>query len=777
MSIGKKFREAADLCALAMVLAAAWPGRGSTVTNRFGFSGKEIFPIDYQMSHLQAADIDGDGLLDLVAANNARSKIILLINQTGRTNAPESAPARSRRNPNELLPDARFKIESVASEKRISSLIVSDLDSDGRPDIAYFGSDPRELVVVRNEDGRSWSPPRRWLLEDGLLNPNALEVGDMNGDGRPDLLLLGEGHVYWFAQDENHALGEPEKLPFTGMAHSLQALDIQGDGRQDLLLVNWDSPTPFRIRLQTSAGQLGPEIHLALPAIRSYWADDLDGDRRAEIVSIAQRSGRARAGHLTSRTADSLMGDWQQGQFEILPLKKTSKARRGTAWSDLNGDSLSDLLIAEPDSGELTVSLQEPGGSLSVAKTFPSFLGVSQAAVADWDTDGKPDIFVLSPDERQVGVTRFDNEGKISFPEVLPMEGRPLAFAVGQIDPESAPSLAVLLDRDPGRELRILRPGTDARRHKFSHAFKATPGAMVIHDANQDGLSDFVILVPYEKMKILLQNRAGAFDEHDVLPPGGSAEQPSVSAADVDGDGKAELLLAHRNFVRALVLQRTDNDPAAGRSAWSFAVKEQINGAANNSRIRAVTAIRNGTNEISSLFLLDAERKVLTLCDRQPSGTWQEARNIPLPAVDFDSVHPAARDSSTPNSLVFFGLNSVAWLRLSGEVWELDELDSYETPAQDAYLNDVISGDLNGDGRKDLAFLETGKNCIEIVACDPPHQLVSASRWQVFEERTFRSRRGGQFEPREAVIADLTGDGKEDLAVLVHDRIILYPQE
>jgi len=40
-------------------------------TNRFGFAGKEIFPIDYQISQLHAADLDGDGLKDIIVANNA----------------------------------------------------------------------------------------------------------------------------------------------------------------------------------------------------------------------------------------------------------------------------------------------------------------------------------------------------------------------------------------------------------------------------------------------------------------------------------------------------------------------------------------------------------------------------------------------------------------------------------------------------------------------------------------------------------------------------------
>src|SRR5262249_46176250 len=155
-------------------------------------------------------------------------------------------------------------------------------------DVAYFGSEPKELVLLYNEADHGWSAPKRWSLEDGLLNPNALATGDLNGDGRTDLLLLAENYIYWLRQNEDHTLTEPEKIPSSGTLQSLQVLDIRGDGREDLLLVNWENPNPFRFRLQGPGGELGPEIYFSLPPIRSYLAEDLDGDHKAEIVSIAQ---------------------------------------------------------------------------------------------------------------------------------------------------------------------------------------------------------------------------------------------------------------------------------------------------------------------------------------------------------------------------------------------------------------------------------------------------------------------------------------------------------
>jgi hypothetical protein len=747
-----------------------------TNKNNFGFTGPETYPIDPFIAELHAADLDGDGLTDLIVVNNSRSKIMLLYNQTGKTNLARAAPKNVRREINELPPDARFRIESIASEKRIAALVVADLNSDGRPDIAYYG-EPKELVVQYNQGTNGWSAPKRWPLEDGQLTPNALTSGDLNGDGRTDLILLGETTLYLFAQNADHTLAEPEKIPYSGGVKSVQVLDIDGDGRQDLLLVNWESPNPFRFRLQNAAGQLGPEIHFSLPPIRSYWADDLDGDHKTEIITIAQNSGRAQISNFVRKPAAPLAGEFRQGQFQVLPLSKTSKARRGVAWADLNGDRLPDLLVAEPDSGQLTIYLQQPDGSLAQGKTFPSLTGVSDLAVVSGNGDAPAEIYLLSPDERQVGRTRYDRQGRVPFPTTIPMEGKPLAMAVGPLQAGAKPSLAVILDQDGKRSLYTRDSAGRTRTQKLSENFKSNPAAMTLHDADQDGLVDLVILIPYEKIKVLRQVAGKDFDEQDVSPPGGTVEQPWLSLADVDGDGKAELLLAQKNFLRAVVLKAEADSKTDTNKTWTFAVKDQINGAASNSRIVGAASLRNGTNAVGSLFLMDAERKSVTLCERDTNGVWQVVRNLLLPFTEFNELQPVALGSKDRNSVAFMGVNAVAWLPLSGDTWEFSELDGYETPIKDGHLHDVVSGDLNQDGRKDLVFLETAKNYLDLVIYNQSRKLVPATRWQVFEERTFRSRRGDQPEPREALIVDVTGDGKNDLVVVVHDRILVYPQE
>jgi len=149
-------------------------------------------------------------------------------------------------------------------------------------------------------------------------------------------------------------------------------------------------------------------------------------------------------------------------------------------------------------------------------------------------------------------------------------------------------------------------------------------------------------------------------------------------------------------------------------------------------------------------------------------------KNIDLPATGFANLKSVKLGGP---GVAFTGQNAVAWLPLWGDVWSLTKLDDYDTPIRDGYLNDLIAGDLTGNGRKQLIFMETARNYIDLVSFDKNRKLVPGDRWQVFEQHTFRGAQNALPEPRECAVADVTGDKKNDLLVLVHDRILLYPQE
>ncbi|MBL7153981.1 MAG: VCBS repeat-containing protein, partial [Phycisphaerae bacterium] len=89
------------------------------------------------------------------------------------------------------------------------------------------------------------------------------------------------------------------------------------------------------------------------------------------------------------------------------------------------------------------------------------------------------------------------------------------------------------------------------------------------------------------------------------------------------------------------------------------------------------------------------------------------------------------------------------------------------------------AGDINSDDRTDLIMVEFRRNHFEVLALDSGLTPVAAMRFKIFEQKSYTQSKlaGGAVEPRELRIADVTGDGKDDLVTVIHDRIIIYPQD
>ncbi len=167
---------------MAALVSFRCPVYAATVTNVFGFSGQEIFPIDQQISNLHVADLDGDGLNDIDRRQQSAFQNQPAL-QPDRQDEPRRRHVRraSWKSTN-CRPDSRFRIDSVPTDERIAALAVTDLNGDGRPDLVYFG-DAKDLIVRYNLGTNGWSEPKRWHFDDGRMSPNALATGDLNGDG------------------------------------------------------------------------------------------------------------------------------------------------------------------------------------------------------------------------------------------------------------------------------------------------------------------------------------------------------------------------------------------------------------------------------------------------------------------------------------------------------------------------------------------------------------------------------------------------------------------
>ncbi len=738
----------------------------------FWFKPKEIFPIEWGVQNLVNADFDQNGKEDLLLVENNRAKIHLLWNRDD--DEPVEITANfGTANVNSLPPDARFKLDAITSERRIIDLAVGDLNGDSFPDIAYFGN-TAGLVIHYNKGERKWETAQERVVPNGLTSMNSLDIGDLNGDKANDIILLGEGAAYVFYQSVGGQLEDPVKIPLSRDVKGLQIYDLNNDGYQDLLLLAWASKSPIRIKWQID-GVIGEEVHYKLPSISSYDLADLNNDNISELICIETRSNDACIYQLKEEGNSEFLPGIKFGQTKLLAYDVDGGVGRTFVSADLNNDQLDDLIIPDPQSGQLIYYQQDSNNGFAVSKKFPSLSGITDMATGDWDGDESEEVFVLSRDEKVVGVTKLDELGKIPFPSPISFSGEPLALGFGFLSHWDKNGLILIAENTETsqRYLEIFHNNKSIHKQALNKDYLGTPGAIKVTDADQDGFSDIILLTPYQDLKIL-RGSSSDFDEIDVPPPGASIDKDSLTVIDINNDKRDELIFSMKNFIRITNLV---NSGLEDKPSWKFKVIEQVNGSAANSEIKSPVYIPQSEKRPEILCLLDIKKSQVSFCTKDDSGIWAINKNLTLNVENILGLQTMRYGPSKIATLAFVAENFIAWKSQSNFSKQLSRAGQYQTKINRGKLFDVITGDLNNDGSTDIIFNEAQLNHLEIAYVNSELNTQPGVNWKVFEKQSFRSGPGASGEPREMCIADFDGDKKSDLAILVHDRVIVYLQD
>lgn len=267
-----------------------------------GFAQGRAFTVGFGPYTAATADLDGDGLQDVAVANfQSTDGRDLSILYGSRDRSALFEPARAIRVEGGDLENAKSLSSAgdpVYAVPGLTSVAVGDFNRDGKKDLAAVAWTSDLLVVFINRGKRTFGQ-RRYPL---LPGPRDVVVGDFDGDGIEDLAITlyssnmvevwrGNGRGEFAMWRRFHTAGS---IPY-----HLKAGDLDGDGRLDLVVGNrgvQDNVTVFRneprgFRLVGSFSPGSPKTSEATAdEIRDVHLRDLDGDGRLDMLAACHVS-------------------------------------------------------------------------------------------------------------------------------------------------------------------------------------------------------------------------------------------------------------------------------------------------------------------------------------------------------------------------------------------------------------------------------------------------------------------------------------------------------
>jgi hypothetical protein len=342
------------------------------------------------MSAIEMADVDQDGDLDLICSNGDGDSISIF---------HQFSPALFSTEPAAVL-------GSPTTTDDPRSLVVRDLDGDGRVDIAVASRGTDNVVVWFQASEGSYPAAPDLVLGGALGDPVCLTVADLNADGDLDLVTADEGgnHLSIFFQTAPRTFATLPSLQVGGPASTsgpsfVIAVDLDGDGDLDLASAN-SGGDDVAVFLQDPVGffsavpdsTMGNSLTTDGPSALA--AEDLDGDGDLDLVC-------------SNAVGDDIAVFFQSapGVFPAAPNTSLSHASllepTTLVLADIDLDGDVDIVTGNTASKNLTIFRQDrPGNFIGVPVMLGDALSTDSPRnliVIDVDGDGDPDLVSAQP--------------------------------------------------------------------------------------------------------------------------------------------------------------------------------------------------------------------------------------------------------------------------------------------------------------------------------------------------------------------------------------------
>jgi hypothetical protein len=359
-------------------------------------------------------------------------------------------------------PDVTFDVGSWPE-----AVAVGDVNGDGRVDVVmttsyYFdpANDYRLFVFLQDQNGALQIPASYPTVGTYTSRPDSVGVGDVTGDGLADVVVgVEETGIEVFPQEPDGTLGAGTVYP-TSDAFKIRLGDLNNDGRLDVAGVGWGTDTAT-VFLQNSTGTFdGSAVY---PVSHSGYEDleigDVTGDGLADIVVMS--------GQLYATPNLGILAQRPAGGFDSPDYYRVGENTntRGVGVGDATGDGRNDVVVTfggNRPASHVGVFAQNGSGTLDPVVAYSAYDIPEPVEVVDLDIDGRADVVTAHGGWSRVGVFRQTSTGALATEELYPVpyasHYNPHGLAVGDVNGDGA-SDVVMADYNSG--LVVLYNTTD----------------------------------------------------------------------------------------------------------------------------------------------------------------------------------------------------------------------------------------------------------------------------------------------------------------------------
>ncbi|NOY70550.1 MAG: VCBS repeat-containing protein [Deltaproteobacteria bacterium] len=736
-----------------------------------------VVKLDWNIRGLTGADVNADGLNDLLVINNAKAKIDVLYQSDGSHPPPDMERIIRKNRWEPLLSDAKFYNDPFVTGQNVFALAAGDLNGDGKIDIAYTGDIMPLTVCFQGADGTFST---QWTFDhlEPLKSKFTIFVFDLDKDGKNELVVMAQRRIFIFDQSEGESLKKTKTLRLSSIKNfHLMLTDIDGDNKTDLAYFMKGDISHLVVRLQKAAKNFGPESVIDLKKDIYPLIPFSSASHAKAFAGIASQTGMIRTFELKKKAPDRIPGiclDIYSGDISL---------NNGAVYSvgDFNGDGLRDIAVADPGGAKILVYLRRPDDSgFMEAKSYPSLASID--AIDSIETrDGSPDaLLVVSGKEEVAGVSVFDlrKNRRLEFPALMRTKAKPVTGAAINTGRKTGDDIVLFEKKgDSDYLLELIAANaddfSDSLFRRKVHDIHREPESIFVMDLDGDGMEDIMLLIPREPARVFRQTRRGRFSEtaidsavrRGVL---NDLRKSRIGRGDMNDDGKDELLVSSDGYVRALKLDENGN----------FIVLDQYNSADAGSALYApVIADIDGDGK-KELLVYGGASQSMELFERDSDNMFRSDRFIPIPAVDL--VYGILAGGTDSSELLYFGSDRFLDLRFTEKVWAPDDIaPPYETNLKDVAYTKIAAGNFHAGSGADFVAIDGKSHVLDLLSFDESQGLASKLFFTIFDENQEygRRRRSGAPEPREMLVGDFTGNGLDDIVFLIHDRVLIYPQK